>query len=596
MKDAMEEVIANFRSGTATRKDVERLKELADRGNTKAALNYGICLFIGNLTDEDREEASRYFEQVYLLGKIEELINLSAFYDETGGFAYRNMSDMVFDKAMAMFLELPIEEQFASYEAQVDYYTKYINSRPDWEFVNVYTDEGISGTNTKKRSGFNNMIKDALDGKIDLIVTKSVSRFARNTVDSLVNIRKLKAHNVECYFEKENIYTFDSKGELLITIMSSLAQEESRSISENVTWGQRKRFADGKVSIPYKSFLGFRKGENGQIEIDEKEAGVVRRIYHEFMGGSSYRQIAISLIGDGIPTPCGKTKWEATTIISILRNEKYKGDALLQKRFTIDFLSHKTKANEGEVPQYCVQDSHPAIIPKEEWEMVQAEIYRRKHLGHEYSYRNPFFSKLVCGDCGKAYGVKVWHSNLPGRKKVLQCNDKFKNKCKTPVVSLEDVKRRFLFAYNNFFVDSEQTIKDIELAKVTITNTDGLDAKIEEASRELEEQADEFRLLVRASTASAQDQETWKRRHAELLDRYREKEEKLAKMQAERRERKAKEKRIDSFIDVIRKKGCLLEWNGEIFNFVTDKVIVNRDKSLTFVFVTGYEATIAAGD
>ena len=151
------------------------------------------------------------------------------------------------------------EEQLTSYEAQVDYYTRFIQSKPEWEFVRVYTDEGISAVNTKKREGFNQMVRDALDGKIDLIVTKSVSRFARNTVDSLVTVRKLKEKGVEVYFEKENIYTLDSKGELLITIMSSLAQEESRSISENVTWGQRKRFADGKVSLPYRHFLGYRK-------------------------------------------------------------------------------------------------------------------------------------------------------------------------------------------------------------------------------------------------------------------------------------------------------------------------------------------------
>ena len=179
------------------------------------------------------------------------------------------------------------EEQQTSYEAQVDYYTQYIQSREDWEFVGVYTDEGISATNTKHRDGFKQMVKDALAGKIDLIVTKSVSRFARNTVDSLTTVRKLKEHGTEIYFEKENIFTFDSKGELLITIMSSLAQEESRSISENVTWGQRKRFADGKVSMPYKQFLGYEKGEDGTPVINEEEAAIVRLIYRLFLDGKT---------------------------------------------------------------------------------------------------------------------------------------------------------------------------------------------------------------------------------------------------------------------------------------------------------------------
>ena len=171
------------------------------------------------------------------------------------------------------------EEQQTSYEAQVSYYTEYIQKRDDWEFAGVYTDQGISATNTKHRDGFNRMIADALDGKIDLIVTKSVSRFARNTVDSLTTVRKLKEKGVEVYFEKENIYTLDSKGELFITIMSSLAQEESRSISENVTWGQRKRMADGKVTMPYGRFLGYRKGEDGLPEIVPEEAEVVKLIY-----------------------------------------------------------------------------------------------------------------------------------------------------------------------------------------------------------------------------------------------------------------------------------------------------------------------------
>ena len=226
------------------------------------------------------------------------------------------------------------EEQQSSYEAQVDYYTNYINGREDWELVSVYTDEGISGTSTAKREGFNKMVADALDGRIDLIITKSVSRFARNTVDSLTTIRKLKDHKVECYFEKENIWTFDSKGELLLTIMSSLAQEESRSISENVTWGQRKRFADGKVTVPFKRFLGYDRGGDGNLVINEEQAAVVRRIYGMFLQGRSPSAVAKALTKEGIPTPGGKTKWSGSTVRSILTNEKYKGDALLQEVYT----------------------------------------------------------------------------------------------------------------------------------------------------------------------------------------------------------------------------------------------------------------------
>jgi DNA invertase Pin-like site-specific DNA recombinase len=222
------------------------------------------------------------------------------------------------------------DEQQNSYEAQVDFYTNHIKSNDAWEFVEVYTDEGISATNTKKRDGFNRMIADAMAGRIDLILTKSVSRFARNTVDSLTTVRRLKEKGVEVYFEKENIYTLDSKGELLITIMSSLAQEESRSISENVTWGQRKRMADGKVSLPYKQFLGYEKGEDGIPKIVESEAETVRLIYMMYLNGKTVSAIASHLTEQGILTPAGKRKWNVSTILSILTNEKYKGDALLQ--------------------------------------------------------------------------------------------------------------------------------------------------------------------------------------------------------------------------------------------------------------------------
>ena len=247
------------------------------------------------------------------------------------------------------------EEQLTSYEAQVRYYTQYIQNNSDWQFVSVFTDEGISATNTKHRSGFNEMVRRALNGEIDLIITKSVSRFARNTVDSLTTVRELKAHNVEVYFEKENIFTFDGKGELLITIMSSLAQEESRSISENVTWGHRRRMADGKIIMPFSSFLGYERGEDGQPVIVETEAKVVRLIYKLFIDGKTPTYIAKLLTAKGIPTPMKRSKWSESTVESILRNEKYKGSALLQKKFTVDFLNKKVKVNEGEVPQYYVE-------------------------------------------------------------------------------------------------------------------------------------------------------------------------------------------------------------------------------------------------
>ena len=215
------------------------------------------------------------------------------------------------------------------------------------------------------------MIDDALAGKLDRIVTKSVSRFARNTVDTLTTIRKLKEKGVGVTFEKENIDTLDSKGELLITIMSSLAQEESRSISENLTWGWRKRISDGKLSVAYSRFLGYEKGEDGSMQVVESEAKIVRQIYGMFLDGQTPLSIAAFLTKQRIPTPAGKEKWQSSTVKSILTNEKYKGDALLQKTFTVDFLSKKAKINEGEVPQYYVEKSHPVIVSAEVFDLAQ---------------------------------------------------------------------------------------------------------------------------------------------------------------------------------------------------------------------------------
>ena len=299
------------------------------------------------------------------------------------------------------------DEQYTSYEAQVDYFTRFIHSHPGWDFVRVYTDEGISGVSTRRREGFNEMITDALAGKIDLIVTKSVSRFARNTVDSLTTIRLLKDHGTEVFFEKEGIWTFDGKGELLISIMSSIAQEESRSISENVTWGHRKRMADGKISLAYSTFLGYDKGEDGNLVINPEEAKTVRLIYRKFMEGMTPIGICRYLEGQGIPTPGGKKHWRESTILSILSNEKYKGDALLQKTFTADFLTKRHKRNEGEVQQYYVTGNHEAIIAPQEFDEVQAELARRKQVGRSFSGTSPFSSRIVCGDCGGFYGQKV---------------------------------------------------------------------------------------------------------------------------------------------------------------------------------------------
>ena len=484
------------------------------------------------------------------------------------------------------------EEQLTSYEAQVDYYTRYIRGRSDWLFVDVYTDEGISATNTKKRDGFNRMVADALNGKIDLIVTKSVSRFARNTVDSLTTVRKLKEAGVEVYFEKENIWTLDSKGELLITIMSSLAQEESRSISENVTWGQRKRFADGRVSIPYRQFLGYRKGPDGLPEIVPEEAEIVRRIYRLFIQGKTPNAIAKLLTAEGVPTPGGKEVWQPTTVESILTNEKYKGAALLQKRFTVDFLQKKMKVNEGEVPQYYVENSHPPIILPDEWDRVQAEMARRKSSGRRHNCNSPFSGKLICADCGEQYGSKVWHSNSKYRRVIWQCNGKFKgdHKCGTPHLYEADIQRLFLAAVSKLYSQRETILDTGRLIMNQLTDTTSVDAELDAVRQEIEIIAGLVRTCVTENASQAVNQIVFQNRYNSYVERYEKLRERCVQLQANLEEWEMKSIRISGFLFTLREHEELpIEFDEKLWNAMIDHVTVHADERLAFHFKNGVE-------
>jgi len=336
------------------------------------------------------------------------------------------------------------ENQLLSNEAQMDYYEHYIAAHPNWIFAGLYVDQGITGTSTKKREGFNQMIQDALAGKIDLIITKSISRFARNTVDMLTTVRNLKDASVEVYFEKENLYTLDSKGELFITIISSIAQEESRNISENVAWGRRKRMADGIFHVAYERFLGYEQGKNHLPQIIESEAEIVRQIYAMFLQGKTPSYIAKYLTQQKIPSPAGKELWCSSTVVSILTNEKYCGSALLQKTFTENFLTKKQKINNGELPQYYIENSHQGIVSKTVFNLTQEQIQNRKRNKY-HSAQYCFSSQIICGDCGSFFGSKVWHSNSDYRCRVWQCNHRYEQerKCRTPHLYEHVIKQGF---------------------------------------------------------------------------------------------------------------------------------------------------------
>ncbi|WP_420794841.1 recombinase family protein [Streptococcus equi] len=327
------------------------------------------------------------------------------------------------------------DEQLSSYENQVRYYRDYILKHEDYELVDIYADEGISATNTKKRDAFNRLIQDCRAGKVDRILVKSISRFARNTLDCIKYVRELKELGIGVTFEKENIDSLDSKGEVLLTILSSLAQDESRSISENSTWGIRKKFERGIVQVNTTKFMGYDKDENGRLVINPEQAEVVKYIYSQFLKGYSPESIAKELNAKDIKGWSGKANWYPSSILKMLQNEKYKGDALLQKTYTVDFLTKKRIQNDGQVNQYYVEDSHEGIIDEETWETIQLEIARRKIYREEHQLKsyimqsedNPFTTKVYCKACGSAFGRKNWTTSR-GKRKVWQCNNRYRIK------------------------------------------------------------------------------------------------------------------------------------------------------------------------
>ena len=381
------------------------------------------------------------------------------------------------------------DEQATSYETQVEHYISYIKKNPEWEFAGIFSDDGISGTYTKKREGFNKMIDECMDGKIDMIITKSISRFARNTLDCLKFIRQLKEKNIPVFFEKENINTMDAKGEVLLTIMASLAQQESQSLSQNV-----------RLSINHNRFLGFTKDEDGHLIVKPDEAEVVKRIYREYLEGASLQQIAKGLETDGILTGAGKKKWRPETLHKILRNEKYIGDALLQKTYTVDFLNKKRVQNKGIVPQYYVENSHEAIIPRDIFMRVQEEMVRRAnlHSGEKrkkrvYSSKYALSSIVCCSKCGDIYRRIAWN-NRGKHSTVWRCCTRVDfgpGKCDAPTISEAELQDAAVKAINKALSGREDMMKGLQeniekiLSEGSDTAVQEIDSRLLELQKEL---------------------------------------------------------------------------------------------------------------
>ena len=366
------------------------------------------------------------------------------------------------------------DEQATSYEAQVEHYTEFIQKNPGWEFAGIYADDGISGTNTKNRDEFNRMIEDCEAGTIDMIITKSISRFARNTLDA--------------------------KGEVLITIMASMAQQESQSLSQNVKLGLQFRYQNGQVQVNHNHFLGYTKDADGNLIIDPEQAEVVKRIYREYLEGYSMDRIAKGLEADGILTGAGKTKWWTSTINKILRNEKYIGDALLQKTYTTDFLNKTRVKNNGIVPQYYVEGNHEAIIPKDIFLRVQEELVRRRVVKtsangkkRSYSCNHCFAQIVICGECGEMFRRIHWN-NRGCKSIVWRCISRLEptgQECHARTVNEPVLENVVVQSINTLLGDKSTYQAQLQqnIAKVIRetqkSTADGIDEQLMELQKEL---------------------------------------------------------------------------------------------------------------
>ncbi len=495
------------------------------------------------------------------------------------------------------------EEQLNSYAAQIEYYTAKITENPDWTMVKMYADEGITGTSMRKRKEFLKMIEDCKKGRIDLVIVKSVSRFARNTLEGIQIVRELRRLGIGVFFEKENTNTLYMDNEMILTFFFSQAQAESESLSSNVRWGHRKNFRDGKVYYQYKSFLGYRRGPDGQPEIDEEQAAIVRRIFARYLMGSSVKDICRELEADGIRTVRGCETWSDSTVRSMLQNEKYIGDALLQKTYIEDIFSRRTKRNCGQLAKYYVHDCHPAIIDRETFQKVQEEMARRGSIrkrsaktkteqGH-YSGKYALSELLVCGECGSAYrrqvyvskgeNVYVWRclNRLTSGKRICQHSPTFRE---------ADLQAAVVAAMNRIVpeeVARSQLRESIVLslaAKEPVVTLPGIESQI----RAIEERQIALYKLASAPGTGEQFDEELGKLHAAKTGLMAQREELLRTQE----KKTAIDRRLDEIDAVLAKaRGGVAEYDDALVRQLISHITAVDKQTITVCFKDGTEVT-----
>ncbi len=486
------------------------------------------------------------------------------------------------------------EEQESSYEAQVEHFTKYIEGHEDWEMAGIFADPGISGKNIK-RPEFQRMITECENGLIDKIITKSVSRFARNTLDCVQSIRKLKEKGIGVYFEKENLDTLQESSEFVLTIMASLAEEESRSISNNIRWSVKKKFENGQVMMSTASFLGYTMGKDGILQIVPEQAVTIKRIYGEFLDGYSLSEIANGLMRDGVLSPTGKTTWHPTTIKSILQNEKYKGDCHLQKTYLPDFLSPRRVKNEGQADSYYVEDSHAAIISKEMFEMVQQEFKKRNELRSsyqtgrgKYSGKYAFSGMITCGECGETYRRHQQYNKYKTYY-IWVCKrheNTGKSNCSAKPLKEEAIKQAFVRAVNGLLKDRDKILDRLtnaivgEITDDCDNDTKDIDESIQMAQEQIVQVLRQYQHgnmesveYERATKELKMEIDALNLRKAEILD--------------EQSKVQLAEYRIDAVKGLLQNGKILEEFDKTIFKSLVKKMKVINESEIEIEFECG---------
>lgn len=496
------------------------------------------------------------------------------------------------------------EEQLTSYVNQKKFYTDMIARNTEWQFAGLYADEGISGTRADKRPEFNNMIKACLAGKIDYIITKSVSRFARNTVDCLDYVRMLRAKGIGIFFEEQNIDTLKSDSELYLIIYAGFAQSESESISKNITWSYRKNFEDGKPIFMYKRLLGYQKGEDGEPEIVPQEAEIVERIFAMYLSGMTVDVISRQLQSEHIVIPSKKFSFGKNMVMNILKNEKYCGDCILQKTVTVDCISKTRKKNEGEAPMYIVENSHPAIISREIFNRAQEELSKRKARSPQsqktaitasgkYS-KYALTDVLICAECGSRYKRVTWTS-LGQKRIVWRCVNRLDNGKKyclhSPTLSEAALQEAIVRALNKF--NDEDTSTYLTLMKATIGEAIGANGGSDEIDL-LERRIDALnsRMLkmvndsVEKGTDMEENEDVFKA-ISEQIAQLNRRIEAIRKNEGSDEERQERLRLIQDTID--QREAHRDTYNDAIVRQIVECVKVHEGGKLTVIFGGGYE-------